>query len=67
MLTEVLKPVLVIVVAFALKYALAAIGVELDEATFNAIVAGIVTYLLALVGVEGAHKLMPRYINSIKG
>lgn len=59
MLTEVLKPVLVIVVAFLLRWLFAAIGVEIDEGTFNAIVAGIVTWLLALVGVEGARKAAP--------
>lgn len=54
MLEQVLRPVLVIVVGFALQWALNALGVALDEGTFVALVGAIVTYLLALLGVEGA-------------
>jgi hypothetical protein len=53
MLNSLLRPVLVIVVGFLLRLALAAIGVEIDEAIFNTIVAAIVTYFLALIGAEG--------------
>jgi hypothetical protein len=60
MATELLKPVLVIVVGYLLRLALVALGVELDEPTFNAIVLAIVAYLLALVGVEGARRAAPK-------
>jgi hypothetical protein len=59
MATELLKPILVIVVAFLLRMVLLAIGVELDEAVFASIVAGIVTWLLALLGVEAARRAAP--------
>lgn len=59
MATDLLKPVLVLVVGYLLRLALVALGVELDEATFNAIVLAIVAYLLALVGVEGARRAAP--------
>lgn len=59
MLENLLKPVLVTVVAFILKFALEAIGVELDEGTFVAIVAAIVAYLLALFGVDQAARSNP--------
>ncbi len=63
MLNELLKTVLVIVVGFALKAVLAAIGVAIDEVLFNTIVAGIVTYILAALGLEVAAKFAPRYFS----
>jgi hypothetical protein len=59
MLSELLKSVLLIVVAFLLQMALAALGVELDEGTFVAIVAAIVAYILSLLGLEGARSVFP--------
>jgi len=59
MLTELLKAILVPVIAVALKYALAALGVVIDEALFNTLVAAIVTYLLALLGFEAARAAFP--------
>jgi uncharacterized protein YacL len=53
MLSDLIKSVLVVVVAFLLKLALSAIGVEIDPVLFNTIVASIVTALLALMGYEG--------------
>jgi hypothetical protein len=61
MLTELLKPVLILVIGFALRAALAAIGVELDEAVFNTLVVAIVAYIMALLGVEGAKAVAPKY------
>jgi uncharacterized protein YacL len=61
MLNELLKTALVLVVSFALKAALIALGVEIDEATFNTIVAAIVAYVLALFGVEVARAKAPKY------
>ena len=61
MLNELLKSVLVLVVAFLLKLGLQAIGVEIDEVTYNTIVTAIVAYLLALLGVETAARIAPRY------
>jgi hypothetical protein len=49
MLSELIKSVLMIVVAFLVRLALDALGVELDEGTFVAIVAAIVSYILALL------------------
>ena len=63
MLNELLKSALVLVVSFAVKYALGLIGVVLDEAVFNSIVAGLVTYFLSLLGVEAAAQFAPRYFS----
>lgn len=57
--SELLKSVLVLLVAFLLRFVLVAIGVEIDEVTFNTIVAAIVAYVLALVGVEAARNAAP--------
>lgn len=61
MLNELLKSALVLVVSFAVKYVLGLIGVTLDEAVFNSIVAGLVTYFLSLLGLEAAVKFAPKY------
>lgn len=61
MLNELLKAALVLVVGFALKTLLAAIGVEIDPELFNTLVAAIVTYILALLGVEAAKAKAPGY------
>ena len=60
MASELLKSVLVLVIAFVLRMALTAIGVQLDEVVFNTIVAALVAYVLALVGVEAAKKAAPK-------
>jgi len=60
MLPEFIKSVLFVVVAFALRAALNAIGVQLDDTVFNSIVAAIVSYLLALLGFEGVRALFPQ-------
>lgn len=49
---ELLKAVLTPLVAFALRWLFALIGVSLDETVFLAIVTAIVAYLLGLFGVE---------------
>jgi hypothetical protein len=61
MLNELLKSALVLVVSFLLKLALAAIGVEIDPVLFNTIVAGIVVWILAQLGVEVAKYLVPKH------
>ena len=58
--SELLKSVLVVVVAWLLKLGLAAIGVEIDPVLFNTIVTGIVVWILAHLGVEVAKSLMPK-------
>jgi hypothetical protein len=63
MLNELLKSALVLLVSFAVKYILGLIGVVLDEATFNSIVAGLVTYFLSLLGLGVAAKFAPRYFS----
>lgn len=50
MFSELLKTVLTVVVAFGVRWLFTAIGVEVDEATFNAIVGGIVVWLLTQLG-----------------
>lgn len=50
MFSELLKSALTLVVAYLLKLALAALGVEIDEVTFNTIVASIVVWLLTQLG-----------------
>lgn len=62
MLSELVKAVLVLVVAFLLKLALAAIGVEIDPVVFNTIVAGIVTWLLAHLGYNLTLKALPSLV-----
>ena len=51
---DLLQAALSLVVAFALNWLLAQIGVQLDEEVFVALVAGIVVWLLGLFGVEVA-------------
>lgn len=63
MLNELLKSALVLVVSFAVKYMLVLIGVELDEAVFNSIVAGLVTYFLSLFGIGVAASFAPKYFS----
>ncbi|HQX18186.1 MAG TPA: hypothetical protein PLA27_17335 [Anaerolineales bacterium] len=53
MIESLLKPVLVLLLGYLLRLGLVAIGVQLDEAVFNSIVAAIAAYLLALLGLEG--------------
>jgi len=59
---ELLQAALSLVVAFALRWLLVAIGVELDEGVFIALVAGIVVWLLGLFGVEVARAAKVRGI-----
>ena len=59
MTTELLRSILVLLVAFLLRLALDAIGVAIDEVTFNTIVAAIVAYVLAALGVEVARAKYP--------
>lgn len=61
MLNELLKSALVLVVGFLLRLALAAIGVEIDPVLFNTLVAAIVTYIFAQLGVEVAKAKAPKY------
>ena len=55
---EILQPVLVIVVGYLVRAALRALKVELDEGVFNSLVAAIVVYVLALLGVDAAARLL---------
>jgi uncharacterized protein YacL len=61
MLNELLKAALVLVVSFAIRWFLTLIGVEIDPELFNTLVAAIVTYLLALLGLEAAKAKAPKY------
>jgi len=59
MFEELLKSALVLVAGFLVKWLFGVLGVEIDEATFNAIVAAIVTFFLGLFGVQGVKKAAP--------
>jgi hypothetical protein len=59
MTTELLKPILLLIVGYILRLALTALGVELDEAVFNTLVVAIVAYILAVLGVEVARFYAP--------
>lgn len=63
MWSETLKLVLAVVIGALLRIALVAIGVEIDEALFNTIVAGIVVWIATQLGLETAHRVAPRYFN----
>jgi len=63
MLNELLKSALVLLVSFAVKALLQLINVVIDEAVFNSIVAGLVTYFLTLLGIEAAARFAPRYFS----
>lgn len=53
MLPDLIRTVLFVAVAFALRAALTALNVEISEELFNTLVAAIVGYFLALLGYEG--------------
>lgn len=59
MASQLLAPVLTVVVGYLLRLALNAIKVEIDEKIYNSIVAGIVVFLLSAVGVEAAQTFAP--------
>lgn len=61
MLDELLKSALVLGVSFAVRWFFTLIGLELNDATFAAIVGAIVTYFLALFGYEATRKVAPKY------
>lgn len=63
MLNELLKAVLVPVIGVGLKFILAAIGVEIDPVLFNTIVAGIVAWVLAHLGLGLAARFAPKYFS----
>jgi hypothetical protein len=58
MIVELLQPVLVLVVGYLLRLAFRYLKIELDEGAFNAILLGIVAFLLALVGAEQTARLL---------
>ena len=52
MIGELVAPVLVIVFGWLVRQVFKWLNVEIDDGTFNAIVASLVTFMLALLGVE---------------
>lgn len=58
---ELLKSALTVVVAWLLKYALLAIGVEIDPVLFNTIVAAIVVYFITLFGYGVGNRVAPKF------
>jgi hypothetical protein len=65
MVDNLLASVLTVLVSFLVRWFFAAIGVEIDEALFNTIVAGIVLWFLSLLGADVA-KAGLRKVNLIK-
>lgn len=61
MWNEVLRTVLTVVIGALLTLGLKAIGIEIDSALFNTLVAGIVLWILTQLGIEIAALLAPRY------
>lgn len=59
MLSEILLPVLTLVIGYLVKKAFDFFKVELDQATYNALVGAIVAYLVALLGLEAARAAAP--------
>ena len=59
MTTELLRSVLLLLVAFVLRWFLLLINVEIDEVTFNTIVAAFVVWVLTQLGIEGAKAARP--------
>ncbi len=57
-MTQLLESVLVVLIGFALKWFLAQIGVPIDEVLFNTLVAGIVVWILRLLGLELTFRLV---------
>jgi hypothetical protein len=51
-MNEVIASVLTILISFAIKWFFALINVEVPEATFNAIVAGIVLWFMTQLGTR---------------
>ena len=49
---QLLESLLVVLIGFALRWFLAAIGVEIDDTLFNTLVAAMVLWILRLLGVE---------------
>jgi uncharacterized protein YacL len=63
MTSELLRSILVLLVAAALRFGLGVIGIEIDPVLFNTIVAAIVAYIFAALGVEVAQAKAPKYFN----
>ena len=61
-ISDLLKAVLTLVVAFLLHLGFKAIGVEVDPVVFDTIVAGIVTWFLTLFLHQVAVTLLPRAV-----
>jgi hypothetical protein len=61
MSNELLRSILVLLIGYGLRLLLAAIGVEIDPVLFNTLVAAIVAYILAALGLEVAKSAAPKY------
>ena len=59
MLSELVKSALVLLASFLVRWAFTALGIEIDDATFNAIVAALVTLFLGLFGYESVKRAAP--------
>lgn len=62
MFNELVKSVLVIVIGFLLRLALAAINVQIDPGVFDAIVAGIVLWILTQLGMATLRTAFPSLV-----
>lgn len=63
MFSELLKSVLMIVIAFGVRWFFALINVPIDDTVFNSIVAGLVTWLMAQLGYGVTIRLLPGLVS----
>lgn len=54
MVSELVQPVLVLVVGYAIKFATKKLDIKLDDGAFHAIIFGIVAWLLSQLGLSAA-------------
>jgi len=58
-LDPIVQSAFVIIVAWLLKLAAAAAGIEIDDTTLNTIAAAIVVFLLSKLGLSGVKRVFP--------
>lgn len=59
MLDPIVQSAFVVIVAWLLKLAAAAAGIEIDGTTLNTLAAAIVVFILSRLGLEGTKRVFP--------
>lgn len=59
MIEQIVTPVLTLIIAYLVRYVFRWLKVDIDEKTYNAIVAALVVYLLGLLGLTVTQSLAP--------